>query len=146
MTHTCLEVYIHVVLASKGKFILSPLIENRLHRYLNSLAEQQASLIRKMSWAHDHMHLLVKLPSHLCAHVFVEDLKDLIKKYLQKEGYAEFAWEEGYGAFSCSLNHLQALSDYIGKQKEHHQIITFYHEMHTLTKAWGVKWDLNFPP
>ncbi len=53
----------------------------------------------------------------------------------------DFAWQEGYGAFSVSSSQTDAVIRYIEGQKEHHSRRTFDEEFISLLKKYGVKYD-----
>ena len=44
------------------------------------------------------------------------------------------AWQSGYGAFSISPGHVEALREYIANQEEHHKSVTFRDELIDLLK------------
>ena len=46
----------------------------------------------------------------------------------------EFAWQNGYGWFSCTGVSIDGLKNYILNQEKHHQQETFTHEMEQLLK------------
>jgi hypothetical protein len=41
---------------------------------------------------------------------------------------ADFAWQEGYGAFTASASQRAQVCDYIARQEEHHKTRTFQEE------------------
>lgn len=142
MLQSCVEVYVHLVLVFRETTHIAPNVEKGLYTFLQALANERRSPIKKINGTQDHLHVLVKMHAVLPLDDLVKMLKNSAATWLTVHGYADFGWQEGYGAFSCSLNHLQPLSDYISNQKEHHRVLTFAHEMGTLTKAWGVKWQV----
>jgi hypothetical protein len=54
---------------------------------------------------------------------------------------ADFAWQEGYGAFSVSASNLAAVEKYIHNQAKHHKRITFEQEFLSLLKKHGIDYD-----
>ncbi|MEI7767439.1 MAG: transposase, partial [Phycisphaerae bacterium] len=41
---------------------------------------------------------------------------------------ADFAWQNGYGAFGVSLTEASAVIQYIANQSEHHRVVSFQEE------------------
>ena len=54
---------------------------------------------------------------------YVRTIKANSSKWMKSLGteYANFSWQEGYGAFSVSESMKDAVIDHIKHQKEHHQ-------------------------
>jgi hypothetical protein len=55
-----------------------------------------------------------------------------------------FSWQEGYGAFSIGASQVDAVSDYIGRQEEHHRIRTFQEEYLAFLKEYRVEYDERY--
>jgi putative transposase len=53
----------------------------------------------------------------------------------------EFAWQEGYGAFTVSASQREAVRHYIEQQAEHHRACTFREDYLELLRRSGVKFD-----
>ena len=53
----------------------------------------------------------------------------------------DFHWQSGYGAFSVSPSHIDALKTYIANQEEHHKQESFQDEFRRLCKKYGVEID-----
>jgi hypothetical protein len=57
---------------------------------------------------------------------------------MSSEHVRDFAWQEGYAAFSVSISHTDALVKYINQQPEHHRRITFEEELEKILKKHGL--------
>ena len=57
---------------------------------------------------------------------------------------ADFAWQEGYAAFSVSRSNLSRVAAYIEKQEEHHRKMTFEEEFVALLKRHGIPYDPRY--
>ena len=55
-----------------------------------------------------------------------------------------FAWQQGYGAFSVSVSQLPEAIIYIDHQVEHHRTRTFQEEYLAFLKAHEVKFDEKY--
>jgi hypothetical protein len=57
---------------------------------------------------------------------------------------ANFAWQEGYSAFSVSKSQEDAVKVYITKQREHHQEQDFKSELIRLLEAHAINVDKRY--
>jgi putative transposase len=58
--------------------------------------------------------------------------------------YEQFAWREGYGAFSVSTSQMEKTIAYIQEQKEHHRRKTFQEEFRELLERQGIEYDSRY--
>ena len=74
------------------------------------------------------------------------DLKRDSTKWIKIEcpSLAEFHWQLGYGAFSVSPSHIEALIQYIANQEEHHRRETFQDEFAGMCRKYGVELDEQY--
>jgi len=55
-----------------------------------------------------------------------------------------FHWQDGYGLFSISPSHFEAVRKYILNQEEHHKKETFQDEFRRLLKKYSVSYDERY--
>jgi putative transposase len=138
--------YIHVIFSTKNRLPFIPLdLEKRLFGYLGSIAQEHKSPILKINGMPDHLHMLIKLHATTPLAVLLKELKAYSSAWIKKQNVKDFAWQEGYGGFSCSVTHLDALTNYITNQKEHHRTVTLDEEIAALNRIWGVNWMIDSP-
>jgi hypothetical protein len=53
----------------------------------------------------------------------------------------DFAWQQGYGAFSVSESLGDKVKSYIANQAQHHRKMTFEEEFVSLLKRHGIQYD-----
>ena len=92
------------------------------------------------------MHLAVRLSRTIPVAQLIEELKTSSSKWLkiQSPELAQFAWQNGYGAFSVGPLDLEALRVYIDTQEEHHRTRTFQEEYRAFLKRYGVEFDERY--
>jgi hypothetical protein len=56
----------------------------------------------------------------------------------------DFAWQEGYGAFSVSVSHLADTIAYIKNQEEHHRLKSFQEEYLAFLKKHELDFDEKY--
>ena len=62
----------------------------------------------------------------------------------QESGLLFFHWQDGYGLFSVSPSHLEAVRQYILKQEEHHQKVSFQEEFLGILRKYKVRYDERY--
>lgn len=55
-----------------------------------------------------------------------------------------FHWQAGYGAFSIGQSQVEALSKYIGQQKEHHRVKSFQDEFREILNKYELEFDERY--
>ncbi len=60
------------------------------------------------------------------------------------QGMADFAWQEGYGAFTVSESQVPKIRAYIAKQEEHHRVVSFGEELKKLLVAHRLPFDERY--
>ena len=57
---------------------------------------------------------------------------------------ASFYWQGGYGAFSVSHSALAEVRDYIRRQREHHQRLSFQEEFRAFLRRYEIEFDERY--
>ena len=94
----------------------------------------------------DHIHILfVQSKNHAPAKV-IEQVKTGSSKWIKEKiaWYADFAWQGGYGEFSVSQSHVEAVRDYIRSQPEHHAKEDFQAEFRRFCEKNGKPLDEKY--
>jgi REP element-mobilizing transposase RayT len=91
----------------------------------------------------DHVHVLFVLPARLPLADVIEKVKANSSKWVHERyvNKRDFAWQQGYTAFSVSPSNRQRVLDYITRQEEHHRKRTFQEEVMTFLKRSGIPFD-----
>ena len=134
---------VHLVFSTKHREnTIKPKIETELYAYLASIHKAMRCPLLKIGGTDNHLHILCRLERTVTLSKLVEELKTSSSKWMkQKTDNPTFAWQQGYGAFSIGASNIDALSDYIAKQKQHHQPRSFEDEFRLLLKKYHITWD-----
>jgi REP element-mobilizing transposase RayT len=102
---------------------------DRLHAFLGGTVRTLGGVPLAVGGTADHVHLLVRLrATHRLADV-LREIKGTSSKWVHETiGVSIFAWQDGYGAFSVSLDHTDEIRRYIAAQEEHHRTMSFQEE------------------
>lgn len=148
MPQSLSQIYIHLVFSTKNR---QPLIHEsiapELYAYMAAVLHDECKSPAKIiGGIEDHLHVLPNLSlTHSVAGV-VEAAKTSTSKWLKTKGpeLRQFAWQTGYGAFSVSRSNLNAVTDYIIGQKEHHSRSNFKDEFRGLLRKHDVEYDERY--
>jgi REP-associated tyrosine transposase len=145
MASTFLSLHYHIVFSTKER---RPLIGEswraNLHEYLGGTVRGLGGIPEIIGGVEDHVHLLVGLKATHCLADFMRDLKRASSNWIAENHEKEFAWQDGYAAFTVSVSNCEAVREYIQNQPEHHRKIPFQDELVRLLEKHGVKYDAKF--
>lgn len=147
MPHSYCSFYIHFVFSTKErKDLIAPELQERLFPYLGGIAKTNAMKTMIVGGTTNHVHILLSLPATLPVAKAIQLIKGGSSKWVHDTfpDFRHFAWQEGYGAFSVSVSQIQAVTQYIQNQAEHHRKITFEEEFLTLLKKHQIKYDERY--
>ena len=144
-TYTCL--FYHFVFSTKHR---QPLIhrdiEHRVWAYIGGIARAHNMSPLQIGGVEDHAHgLLMAKPIHAPSDI-AKWLKSDSSKWIHEEfaDLKNFAWQDGYGAFSVSRSRVPDVVDYIKRQREHHAKEPFEDEYRKLMEFHEVEYDPRY--
>jgi putative transposase len=68
-------------------------------------------------------------------------IKGASSHWMNENHTRDFAWQEGYGAFTVGISQKDQTISYIRRQPEHHKKRSFEEEFVTFLKKHGVEYD-----
>ncbi len=94
----------------------------------------------------DHVHVVLSLPSSLDIAKALQLIKGGSSKWVHDTfpTQHDFAWQEGYGAFSIGVSQLEATIAYVNAQQEHHRTKTFEEEFVAILNRHGIDYDPRY--
>lgn len=144
MSQSYTDLLVHIVFSTKDrKQLIVPKIEKDLHRYLIGISENHSCSIIEINSVTDHIHLLASLNKNISVSKFTSELKSNSSRWVKTQGklHQDFAWQNGYGAFTISRRSINNVKKYIQNQKEHHNKISFKQEFLDMLNAAGIEHD-----
>ncbi len=137
----------HMIFSTKGRRPwLSEDIRPRVWAYLSRILQNLECKSITVGGVEDHVHVLCNLTKKHASMKVLEVVKKDSSKFVKTLGsrLARFGWQDGYGLFSVSPSHLDALRQYVLKQEEHHRKVTFQQEFLRILKKYGVDYDERY--
>ncbi|MCE6990893.1 IS200/IS605 family transposase [Dyadobacter sp. CY323] len=129
MANTYSQIYLQFVFSVKYRQSLIPKIhKEELHKYITGLVHHRNSKLLAVHCMPDHAHIFVGFKPALSISDFVKEIKNESNEFIneRKWSHHKFSWQEGYGVFSYSQSHINAVVKYIKNQ--HHKKCTFQEE------------------
>jgi len=148
MSQSLVQVYLHVVFSTKERrpSLQDSELRERTHAYLAGTCHQLGAPSLIVNGTADHVHILCRLAKVLSVADLIKELKRESSKWVKQEcpEASDFYWQSGYGAFSISPSHVEALKAYIAGQEEHHRQESFQDEFRRLCKKYDVEIDERY--
>lgn len=144
---TFTQIHIQCVFAVKYRdAVIDTAWKERLHKYIIAIVNNNGHKVLAINSMPDHLHLFFGMrPKQSLA-----DLMRLVKgdssEWINKEKLVrgKFRWQEGYGAFSYSKSHTDAVVKYILNQEVHHRKKTFLEEYREMLEKFEVNFDEQY--
>ena len=148
MPQSLSSIYLHLVFSIKDRrpYLRDDQHRNELHAYLGEISNRLDAPSLVVGGVEDHVHLLCRFGRKSSVSDWVKELKRVSSIWVKgkSEGLSEFSWQAGYGVFSVSPSHIDAVTKYIENQEEHHQKLSFKDEFRNLLKKHNVKYDEKY--
>ncbi len=148
MPQSLAQVYLHLIWSTKNRipFLKDEQLRTEMHSYLAGACKSMNSPPLKVGGVDDHVHVACRLSRKIAISDLARGLKRESSKWIKKRdtSLANFFWQEGYGAFSVSPAHVEALQQYITKQAEHHRREDFKEEFRRLLQKYEVEFDEKY--
>jgi REP element-mobilizing transposase RayT len=147
MAHSYISCLTHCVFSTsqRQKFITQDL-QRRLWPFIGGIARENNMKALAIGGIEDHIHLLLSLPATMPVAKAIQVIKGSSSKWVHDTfpEHRDFAWQEGYGAFSVGISQIEATVRYIQTQKEHHRKRTFEEEFLSFLKRHGIEYDERY--
>ena len=130
----------------KRKRTLSKENRSELLRYICGIIKNKKCHLYRINAVEDHIHILTDLHPSVALADFVKDIKVSSSIMIKEERLFPMfeGWQNGYGAFTYSIDAKDNLIEYIKNQEKHHKRVTFIEEYRKLLEEYGVKYDERY--
>lgn len=144
MPNTYTQIYIQVVFAVKGRQnFIQETFREEIQKYMTGIINKKKQKLYAIHCMPDHTHLFVSLQPDVAVSDLVSDVKANSTSFIKEKSFVgdQFAWQEGFGAFSYSKSQAPNVVSYILEQPEHHKKHTFREEYLKFLKIFDVSYD-----
>jgi REP element-mobilizing transposase RayT len=108
--------------------------------------EEKKCHLYRINGVEDHIHIATHVHPTIALADLVKAIKVSSAVFIKEQGlFPKFkAWQEGYGAFTYSIQEKETLIAYIKNQEAHHEKISFKDEYIALLKEHGISFDERY--
>lgn len=147
MANTYTSLHYHIVFSTKNRepWITAD-IEPRIWAYLGGIATKNRMKPIQIGGVDDHVHVLLGAPATFAPAKVAQLIKGGSSAWIHTEfpELKNFAWQDGYGAFTVSKSGLPKVKDYILNQRDHHQRHSYRDEFLALLKRHEIEYDERY--
>lgn len=147
MANTFSQIYLQFVFAVKHRQSLIPhQHKEELHKYITGLVQNRKAKMLAVHCMPDHIHLFVSFKPVMSIADFVKEIKVESNEFINSKKWTKekFSWQEGYGVFSYSQSHIDAVVKYVLHQEEHHRKQTFKDEYKDFLEKFKIEYDEKY--
>jgi len=145
MAHTYVVLFVHCVFSTKGRHrLIPPDVQPRLWAFVGGIARKNRFKAVVIGSTEDHLHTLLSVPATMPVTKAVQLIKGSSSRWMNETGKNQFAWQEGYGAFTIRISQCGDTIRHIQKQSEHHRKRDFQAEGMAFLKKNRVEYDPHF--
>jgi REP element-mobilizing transposase RayT len=143
MSHSFTQINIHLIFSTKNREPwLTKQIRPRAFAYLAQVARKKGGSNVIAGGFSEHAHLLFELDPSVALADIVRDIKANGSRWIRSTfQLRDFAWQEGYTAFSVSRSLRGRVWKYIEGQEEHHKMVSFVDELKKWLAMHGRKFE-----
>ncbi len=122
--------------------------ENRkeLYKYIWGILKNNNCHLYQIGGVEDHVHIVTHIHPSVALAKLIKDIKLASTDYIKKENLFPYfnGWQDGYGAFTYSIEAKEDLSKYVLNQEEHHRCKTFIEEYKELLQEHKIEFDEKY--
>ncbi len=146
MPNTYSQLYIQIVFAVQArKNFIHESFRVELQKYISGIIDRKKQKLYAIYCMPDHTHILVSLKPDIAISDLVGSIKANSSSFIKEKHFAEnFAWQEGFGAFSYSKSQSQNVVNYILNQPQHHKKKAFRQEYIGFLEKFEIKYENKY--
>jgi putative transposase len=147
MANSYTSLFTHVIFSTHNREpLLTPAVRTSLWPYMGGIARQNKFKAISIGGAINHAHMLILTPALMPVAKAVQLIKGGSSKWAHESfpPLRNFAWQEGYGAFSIGVSQIDDVVNYIESQEEHHRIRTFQEEYLDFLREYRIEYDERY--
>ncbi|MES2381111.1 MAG: IS200/IS605 family transposase [Bacteroidota bacterium] len=120
--------------------------QQELYQYISGVLKNKNCHLYQIGGVTDHIHILTHLHPSVSLAALVKDIKLSSSELIKTNNiFSDFAgWQEGYGAFTYTIEAKDNLIKYIQNQEAHHHKKTFKEEYIELLNEHGIEFDEKY--
>lgn len=147
MANTYHQMYIQAVFAVKYReAVIAKVWKADLFAVIGNLINETGCKTIIVNGIEDHVHCFFGLKPSMSVSNVMKNAKAKSSKWVNESGLLKhrFEFQEGFGSFSYSRSHIDAVYKYIQNQERHHRKQGFIEEYIEMLQKFGVDYDEKY--
>jgi len=147
MANTYSQIHLHFVFAVKFRLgLIQPEWKDELYKYITGIVQNNQHKLIIINGMPDHIHIFIGIRPSQSVSELLQDIKANSSKWINDKKFlkTKFEWQEGYGAFSYSKTHVEAVVKYIANQEKHHEKLSFKEEYLDMLNKFEIDYDEKY--
>ena len=147
MANTYTQLHIQFVFAVRYRAaVIAKNWKEQLHQYITGIIRENGHKVLQVNSQPDHIHIFFGLRPEQSISSLAQHIKAGATKWIKAQGFckAGFAWQTGYGAFSCAKSQVPDVIRYIQNQDAHHKKINFLDEYKAMLEKFEISYDEQY--
>ena len=145
MAHTYISDLVHCVFSTKlRRNLINVEIQSDLWSFLGGIARKNKCKALMVGGTENHVHILLSLPADVALAKAMQLIKGASSRWMNEIHTKNFAWQEGYGAFTLGISQKADTIVYIQSQAEHHRKRSFEQEFIAFLKKHNMEYDPRY--
>ena len=139
MSHTYVSELIHCVFSTKQRRNLIPAeVQPDLWAFIGGVVRKNGFKALIVGGTENHVHILLSLAATVTLAKTMQLVKGASSHWMNEKFRTQFAWQEGYGAFTEGVSQQSDTIAYIKGQAEHHRKRNFEEEFLAFLRKNGL--------
>jgi putative transposase len=147
MANTYTQIHYQFVFATKFRdACIYSTWKDELHKFITGIVQRYEHKMLQINSMPDHIHLLIGMRPNQSVAELIKSVKSESTKWINEKRFCpgKFAWQDGYGAFTYSKNHVSVVAEYVARQEEHHKKILFRDEYRQMLLDAEIEFDEKY--
>ena len=117
-----------------------------LFKYVWGILKNKKCHLYRLNGVEDHIHIVTHVHPTVAVASLVKDIKLATTSVIKEKEILPYfgGWQDGYAAFTYSIQAKNNLIEYVKNQEEHHKTKTFREELIELLNEHGVEFDERY--
>lgn len=119
---------------------------DELYKYISGVLKNKKCHLYQIGGVEDHLHIVTHIHPSVALENIVKDIKVSSNLHIKENKlFRNFdGWQNGYGAFTYSIDAKENLIKYVMNQEEHHKNFDFISEYKKLLKEFEISFEEKY--
>jgi putative transposase len=144
---TYTQILYQIIFSTKNReHTLDTKNRKELFKYIWGILKNKKCHLYQIGGVDDHLHIVTHLHPAIALSDLIKDIKLASTEHIRNANlFPHFnGWQDGYGAFTYSIEAKENLISYVKNQEEHHRKKTFRDEFKELLQQHKIEFDEKY--